>query len=171
MEICGALKNIIALAAGISVGLDCGDNKKAALLTRGLAEIERLGISIGCQEQTFGGLAGLGDLIVTATSKYSRNNRCGYLIGHGYKPADAKKQVGILVEGVNALPAVMKLAEKYDVDMPITKTFEAVVTGKAAVSDAVEMFMGREKVTELRKPIMNMDYERAVLKKATMIGD
>ena len=89
VEICGALKNIIALAAGISAGLGYGDNTKAALITRGLAEIERLGIAMGCQEQTFSGLAGMGDLIVTATSKHSRNNRCGYLIGQGYKPADA----------------------------------------------------------------------------------
>lgn len=84
VEICGALKNIIALAAGISAGLGYGDNTKAALITRGLAEIERLGIAMGCREQTFSGLAGMGDLIVTATSKYSRNNRCGYLIGQGY---------------------------------------------------------------------------------------
>ena len=95
VELCGALKNIIALAAGISAGLGYGDNTKAALIMRGLAEIERLGIAMGCQEQTFSGLAGMGDLIVTATSKHSRNNRCGYLIGQGYEPADAIKQVGM----------------------------------------------------------------------------
>ena len=171
VEICGALKNIIALAAGISAGLGYGDNTKAALITRGLAEIERLGMAMGCQEQTFSGLAGMGDLIVTATSKHSRNNRCGYLIGQGYKPADAIKQVGMVVEGVNALPAAMKLAEKYHVDMPITKAVDAIINEKAVASDAVEMLMGREKKTELLKPVLDTSFERAVLKNASTRGD
>lgn len=98
VELCGALKNIIALTVGISAGLGYGDNTKAALITRGLAEIERLGVQMGCLPETFSGLAGMGDLIVTATSKYSRNNRCGYLIGQGYAPQEAVNQVGTVVK-------------------------------------------------------------------------
>ena len=97
VELCGALKNIIALAAGMSAGLGYGDNAKAALITRGLAEISRLGEKLGCARDTFAGLAGMGDLIVTATSMHSRNNRCGYLIGQGYETADAVKRVGMVV--------------------------------------------------------------------------
>ena len=91
VELCGAIKNVIALAAGIAAGLGYGDNTKAALITRGMAEITRLGKAMGCFEQTFSGLAGIGDLIVTATSEHSRNNRCGRLIGQGVKPTDAVK--------------------------------------------------------------------------------
>ena len=113
VELCGAMKNIIALAAGISVGLGYGDNAKAALITRGIAEISRLGLAMGCQKQTFNGLAGIGDLIVTATSLHSRNNRAGMLIGKGCTPDEAVKEVGMVVEGINALPAAMRLKEKY----------------------------------------------------------
>ena len=165
VEICAALKNIIALASGISAGLGYGDNTKAALITRGLAEIERLGLAMGCEAQTFGGLAGMGDLIVTATSRHSRNNRCGYLIGQGYSPEEAKKQVGMVVEGINALPAAMNLAEKYGVDMPITKAVNAVVGGTLSAADAVRMLMGREKKTELLKPVWNTDFENALIKR------
>lgn len=119
VELCGALKNVIALAAGISKGLGYGDNAKAALITRGMAEISRLGVAMGCMEQTFNGLAGIGDLIVTATSEHSRNNRAGQLIGNGCSPSEAVKRVGMVVEGVNALPAVMQLMQRYDIDMPI----------------------------------------------------
>ena len=171
VEICGALKNIIALAAGISAGLGYGDNTKAALITRGLAEIERLGIAMGCQEQTFSGLAGMGDLIVTATSRHSRNNRCGYLIGQGYGVADAIRQVGMVVEGINALPAAIKLAKKNDVDMPITRAVNEIVNGKATASDAVKMLMGREKKTELLKPGLDTSFENAVLRNAKTRGD
>ncbi len=171
VEICGALKNIIALAAGISAGLGYGDNTKAALITRGLAEIERLGIAMGCQEQTFSGLAGMGDQIVTATSKHSRNNRCGYLIGQGYAVYDAIRQVGMVVEGINALPAAMKLAEKYDVDMPITRAVNAIINGDIAASDAVRMLMGREKKTELLMPGIDTSFESVVLRNAKMRGD
>ena len=105
VELCGALKNIIALAAGISHGLNYGDNTRAALITRGLSEMTRLGTTMGCLEQTFHGLAGIGDLIVTATSVHSRNFKCGTLIGQGYNVDDATKEVGMVVEGLNALPA------------------------------------------------------------------
>ena len=148
VELCGALKNIIALAAGISAGLGYGDNTKAALITRGLAEMKRLGLAMGCREQTFSGLAGMGDLIVTATSRHSRNNRCGILIGQGNPPAEAIRQVGMVVEGVNALPAAMRLAEKYQVEMPITRAVSEVVNGKMNASDAVRLLMGREKKPE-----------------------
>ena len=102
------MKNIIALASGIAVGLGFGDNTKAALMTRGIAEITRLGRAMGCNGDTFGGLAGIGDLIVTATSVHSRNNRCGMLLGQGVKAEEATKQIGMVVEGINALPAAMK---------------------------------------------------------------
>ena len=148
VEICGALKNIIALATGISAGLGYGDNTKAALITRGLAEMERLGSAMGCRKETFSGLAGMGDLIVTATSRHSRNNRCGQLIGRGYGAANAIREVGMVVEGINALPAAMELAEKYKVDMPITKAVDAVVNGRISPSEAVEMLMRREQRAE-----------------------
>ena len=149
VEICGALKNIMALAAGISAGLGYGDNTKAALITRGLAEIKRLGVAMGCREQTFSGLAGVGDLIVTATSRHSRNNRCGFLIGQGHAPEDAIKEIGMVVEGVNALPAAMELAEKYNVELPITNAVNAIITGKASAAEEVRLLMGRERKTEI----------------------
>ncbi|MBO4862285.1 MAG: glycerol-3-phosphate cytidylyltransferase [Firmicutes bacterium] len=171
VELCGALKNIIALASGISAGLGYGDNTKAALITRGLAEIERLGTAMGCAEQTFSGLAGIGDLIVTATSRHSRNNRCGYLIGQGYSPEDAVRQVGMVVEGINALPAAMRLAEKYSVDMPIIRVVDDIVKGNINASDAVALLMGREKKAELLKPVCNSDLEKTVLRNFTARGD
>ena len=148
VEICGALKNIIALAAGISAGLGYGDNTKAALITRGLAEIKRLGMAMGCREQTFSGLAGVGDLIVTATSRHSRNNRCGYLIGQGLPAAEAIRQVGMVVEGINALPAAIRLADQYGIEMPITRMADAVVAGRVSAADAVRMLMSRGKKRE-----------------------
>lgn len=149
VELCGALKNIIALASGISAGLGYGDNTKAAIITRGLAEMKRLGIAMGCEEQTFSGLAGMGDLIVTATSLHSRNNRCGMLIGQGLSAEDAIRQVGMVVEGINALPAAMKLSTEYGVEMPITAAVQAVVDGRTSPGEAVSMLMSREKKTEL----------------------
>lgn len=168
VEQCGALKNIIALAAGISAGLGYGDNTKAALITRGLAEIERLGIKMGCLPETFSGLAGMGDLIVTATSKHSRNNRCGYLIGQGYEPTEAVKQVGMVVEGINAIPAAMELAEKYEVEMPIIAAVDAVINHGADPKEAVKELMGRDSKTELPKPILDLNFESAVIKNATL---
>ncbi len=164
IELCGALKNVIALAAGISAGLGYGDNTKAALITRGLAEIERLGVKLGCLPDTFSGLAGMGDLIVTATSKHSRNNRCGYLIGQGYAPADAVKQVGMVVEGINALPAAMKMSEKFDVEMPIISAVDAVINHGLDPKEAVRDLMGRDCTTELPKPILDINYEAAVIR-------
>ncbi len=158
VELCGALKNIIALASGISAGLGYGDNTKAALITRGLAEISRLGVKMGCLPETFSGLAGMGDLIVTATSIHSRNNRCGYLIGQGYSPAEAVKQVGMVVEGINAIPAAIELAEKYEVEMPITASVDAVINHGADPKEAVRKLMGRSMKAELPKPEFNLNY-------------
>lgn len=155
VELCGALKNIIALACGIATGLGCGDNAKAALITRGIAEISRLGAAIGCREQTFGGLAGIGDLIVTATSIHSRNNRCGMLIGQGIAVNKAIEQVGMVVEGINALPAAIKLAQKYNVEMPIVETVDAVCNGRMIVSTAIQMLLSRELKSELSNSAFN----------------
>lgn len=149
VELCGALKNVIALASGIATGLGCGDNAKAALITRGIAEICRLGMAMGCNDQTFSGLAGIGDIIVTATSMHSRNNRCGMLLGKGVPVEEATKQVGMVVEGLNALPAAMKLAEKYGVEMPIVETVDSVVSKRADVSTAIDLLMSRELKSEI----------------------
>ena len=144
VELCGAAKNIIALAAGISDGLGFGDNTKAALITRGLDEITRLGLAMGCKEKTFRGLAGVGDLIVTATSKHSRNTRCGYLIGKGLPPQEAIRQVGMVVEGVHALTAILQLAQKYQIELPITEGVFAVIRQGKAPLDAVHDLMSRD---------------------------
>lgn len=148
VELCGALKNVMALGSGIALGLGFGDNTKAALITRGIAEIVRLGRAMGCQEQTFYGLAGIGDLIVTATSMHSRNNRCGILLGQGVAPEEAVRQVGMVVEGIYALNAAMRLMEKYQVDMPIVKAVNAVVNQGADPQTEVLKLMGREQRPE-----------------------
>ena len=149
VELCGAMKNIMALASGVALGLGYGDNTKAALITRGMAEITRLGTAMGCKSQTFYGLAGIGDLIVTATSVHSRNNRCGLLLGQGVPPQDAIKQVGMVVEGINALPAAMKLAETYQVEMPLAMAVNAVVNEGADPKEAVAKLMARDQTTEI----------------------
>lgn len=148
VELCGAMKNIIALASGISTGLGFGDNTKAALITRGMVEISRLGTAMGCRKETFNGLAGIGDLIVTATSMHSRNNRCGMLLGQGLSPEEAVRQVGMVVEGINALPAAMRLQERYGVEMPIVSAVNAIVTGKVSAAVAVDRLMAREQKCE-----------------------
>lgn len=148
VELCGALKNVIALASGVAAGLGYGDNTKAALITRGMAEISRLGTAMGCKEQTFGGLAGIGDLIVTATSQHSRNNRCGMLLGQGLSPEEAVKQVGMVVEGLNALPAAMRLKEKYQVEMPIVEAVDALVNRGVTAEETVRMLMDRNQKHE-----------------------
>lgn len=148
VELCGALKNVIALACGIASGVGYGDNTKAAIITRGMAEITRLGLALGCQTETFYGLAGIGDLIVTATSEHSRNNRAGKLIGQGYSAEQAAKEVGMVVEGVNALPAVIKLSEKYNVDMPIIRAVDAIINYGAYPADSVRNLMRRERKNE-----------------------
>ena len=151
VELCGALKNIIALASGVSLGLGFGDNTKAALITRGMAEITRLGLAMGCKEQTFAGLAGIGDLIVTATSQHSRNNRCGMLMGQGVPPQEAVKQVGMVVEGINAIPAAVALMKKHGVEMPIIRAVDALVKGEVSPADTVAMLMDRGKKPEIMR--------------------
>ena len=149
VELSGALKNVIALGVGISTGLGYGDNARAALITRGIAEIARLGVAMGCNIHTFAGLAGIGDLIVTATSMHSRNNRAGILIGKGESPAQAVKEVGMVVEGINALPAAMELAAKYNVEMPIVQTVNAIVKEGMSASDALRTLMDRNRKNEM----------------------
>ncbi len=147
-ELCGALKNVIALAAGISAGLGYGDNTKAAIMTRGIAEIARLGTAMGCQMSTFAGLAGIGDLIVTATSMHSRNNRAGMLIGQGKSAEEAQKEVGMVVEGINALPAAMELAKTYGVELPICTGVNAIVKEGADPRAVVMQLMTRPRKRE-----------------------
>lgn len=149
VELCGALKNIIALAAGICSGLGYGDNTKAALITRGLAEIKRLGLQMGCLEDTFDGLSGMGDLIVTTTSLLSRNNKAGYLIGQGKSVEEALNEVGMVVEGINAIPAAMQLAKLYKTELPIISAVNDVVCNSANPRDIVQKLMQRDKRTEL----------------------
>ena len=149
VELCGATKNIIALACGVAMGLGCGDNAKAAIITRGIAEISRLGAAMGCREQTFGGLAGIGDLIVTATSMHSRNFRCGILIGKGVPVDEAISQIGMVVEGLNALPAAIKLAKKYGVQMPIIEAVDAIVSGGVDISNVIRLLMTRDLKSEV----------------------
>lgn len=148
LELGGALKNIIALGAGISDGMGFGDNAKAALMTRGIAEIARLGIELGALQETFFGLAGIGDLIVTCTSMHSRNRRCGILIGEGMNPAEATKKIGMVVEGMFTAEAAVELIKRVGIEMPITEGIYQVINGNISVKDAVEILMGREKKQE-----------------------
>lgn len=144
VELGGAVKNVIALAVGIAMGLDYGDNAKAALITRGNAELARLGVAMGCKAETFAGLSGMGDLIVTCTSMHSRNLHAGMLIGRGKDVKTAKKEVGQVVEGINALPAACKLAKKYKVEMPIVNAVDDILSGRLAARDALATMMGRQ---------------------------
>ncbi len=143
VEIGGALKNIIALCAGITDGLGFGDNTKAALMTRGLHEITRLGKSLGANASTFAGLSGVGDLIVTCTSMHSRNRRAGILIGQGKSLDEALKEVHMTVEGVCATLAAYRLSKKYNVDMPITEAAYQVLFEGKSPKEAVKELMTR----------------------------
>lgn len=149
VEIAGALKNIIALAAGINRGMGFGDNSAAMLITRGIAEITRMGLALGCKRRTFMGLAGIGDLIVTATSHHSRNNRCGELIGGGMSYSEAQAEIGMVVEGYHALDAAIELSHKYNVEMPITEAvFDVIHNGKTP-KEAMLSLMQRTLKSEL----------------------
>ncbi len=148
VELAAALKNIIALCAGICDGLGFGDNTKAALMTRGLNEIARLGQALGGRRDTFAGLAGVGDLMVTCTSQHSRNRRCGVLIGQGHLPQQAVREVGMVVEGYYAAAAAKSLADKVGVDMPISQAvWRVLYRGKDPKTAAMEL-MAREKKPE-----------------------
>ena len=149
-ELGGALKNVIALTAGISDGMGFGDNTKAMLMTRGLHEIERLGSALGARANTFAGLTGIGDLIVTCTSMHSRNRRAGILIGQGVSPADAVEQVGT-VEGYYCCRAAYGLAKRYDIEMPLTEALYQVLYEEMDVRKAVQGLMARPKKHEYEK--------------------
>ncbi|HHZ00314.1 MAG TPA: NAD(P)H-dependent glycerol-3-phosphate dehydrogenase [Sedimentibacter sp.] len=147
-ELGGALKNIIALGAGISDGIGYGDNAKAALMNRGIVEIARLGIAMGADIHTFYGLTGIGDLIVTCTSKHSRNWNAGYLIGQGYTKDEAIKKVGMIVEGIPTTYAAYELSKKLNVDMPIVDAMYDVLENNADVKETVNKLMLRDKKEE-----------------------
>ncbi len=148
IELGGALKNVIALAAGIADGLGFGDNTKAALITRGIAEISRLGMAMGGKAETFAGLTGIGDLIVTCASMHSRNRRAGILIGQGLSMEEAMKEVHMVVEGVYSAKAARALAEKYGVSMPIVEQVNEVLFDGLPAGEAVTGLMLRDKCTE-----------------------
>lgn len=148
VELGGALKNLIALAAGICDGLGYGDNPKAALITRGLAEISRLGIAMGAKPETFSGLTGIGDLIVTCTSMHSRNRRAGILLGQGKSLEETLDEIHMVVEGVSNAKAAYELAQKYNVDMPITNEINDVLYNGKKVDKAVYDLMTRSKTAE-----------------------
>lgn len=148
IELGGALKNVIALAAGIVEGMGYGDNTKAALMTRGIAEMTRLGVAMGGHKETFAGLAGIGDLIVTCTSGHSRNRRAGELVGQGFSMEEAIKQVNMVVEGVPTTKAGYALMKKYHVDMPILSAIYETLFEGTPVKETIARLMMRDKKDE-----------------------
>lgn len=148
IELGGALKNVIALAAGIVEGIGYGDNTMAALITRGITEIARLGIAMGGKPSTFAGLTGIGDLIVTCTSGHSRNRRAGELLGQGYTIEEAMAKVNMVVEGVPTTKAGYALMKKYEVEMPILSAIYAALFEKASVAETIDALMMRDKKDE-----------------------
>lgn len=150
IELGGSLKNVIALAAGIADGLGYGDNTKAALITRGIAEIARLGVKMGGKIETFTGLTGIGDLIVTCASVHSRNRKAGYLIGQGMSMQEAMDEVKMVVEGVYSAKAAAKLAQKYEVSVPVVDEVNAVLFEGKSPAEAVNDLMMRESRSENR---------------------
>ena len=157
VEISGALKNIIALGAGISDGLGYGDNAKAALITRGIKEIAILGIAMGANVDTFKGLAGVGDLIVTCTSMHSRNRRCGILLGEGFTLKEAIEKVGLVVEGAYTVKSAYALKNKYQLDMPITTELYKVLYEDKNAREAVNHLMTRQRKHELDEYATGME--------------
>lgn len=154
VELGGALKNIIALGAGISDGSGWGDNTKAALMTRGIYEMARLGEKMGAQASTFLGLAGIGDLIVTCTSMLSRNRRAGILIGKGIKVEDAIKEIGMVVEGIKTTKSTFDLSKKYNIDMPIAEELYGVLYEGKDVKNSVSSLMVRDKKHEMENIVL-----------------
>ena len=149
VELGGALKNVIALAAGTADGLGYGDNTKAALITRGIAEMARLGVKMGAKLETFAGLSGIGDLIVTCANVHSRNRRAGYLMGQGYTMKQAMDEVQMVVEGVYSAKAARELSRKYKIDMPIIEEVNEILFENKPAKDAVKDLMFRDKKPEL----------------------
>jgi glycerol-3-phosphate dehydrogenase (NAD(P)+) len=143
VEVGGAVKNVIAIGAGISDGLGYGANTRVALITRGLAELMRLGVALGAERETFMGLAGLGDLVLTCTDDQSRNRRCGLALAAGKTAAQAQAEIGQVVEGVLAARAVREVAQRLGVDMPISEQVYRVLYEGAPVKQAVAALMGR----------------------------
>lgn len=152
IELGGSLKNVIALAAGIADGLGYGDNTKAALITRGIAEISRLGIKMGGKKETFSGLTGIGDLIVTCASVHSRNRKAGYLIGQGKSMEEAMDEVKMIVEGVYSAKAARALAKQYDVSMPIVEQVNEVLFEGKDPKEGVKELMLRD--TQMETPML-----------------
>lgn len=148
VELGGALKNIIAFCAGIATEINLGDNSFAALITRGLVEITRLGMAMGGQHDTFYGLSGLGDLIVTCMSEHSRNRRAGRLIGKGYTVDQARQEIGMVIESIDNIEVAYALAKKYNIEMPIVNAVYDVLYNHLNPKDAVTMLMTREKKSE-----------------------
>ncbi len=149
VELGGSLKNVVALAAGIADGLGYGDNAKAALITRGIAEISRLGVKMGCRPETFSGLTGMGDLIVTCASMHSRNRRCGILLGEGKSLKEAQEEVGMVVEGIYSAKAAIELGRKYEVSLPIIEQVNLILFEGKDAGVAVKELMVREKKDEV----------------------
>ena len=147
-EIGGAMKNVIALCAGVSDGLGCGDNTKAMLMTRGLTEMARLGVSMGAHRDTFAGLSGVGDLIVTCTSMHSRNRRAGILIGQGLGVQEAMKEVGAVVEGYYAARSAWDLCRKQGIEMPILEATYRVLYGEMTAQEALQWLLHRQRKPE-----------------------
>lgn len=156
VEIGGALKNLIALASGASDGFGFGDNAKAALMTRGIAEIARLGVAMGANKETFSGLTGIGDLIVTCTSKHSRNRRAGILLAKGKSLDETLKEINMVVEGVNTSRAAYELSIKYKVNMPITTEINEVLYNGKNIKEAVVDLMTRNRTEEEEKDLWSM---------------
>ncbi|MCI8348199.1 MAG: NAD(P)H-dependent glycerol-3-phosphate dehydrogenase [Firmicutes bacterium] len=149
VELGGALKNIIALGAGISDGMGFGDNAKAAIMTRGITEMCRLGLAMGANMNTFSGLTGIGDLIVTCTSMHSRNRRCGILMGEGISTDKAVEKVGMVVEGISTAEAAYELAKLYNIEMPLTECICQMIKGEIDALEAVSLLMGRKTKNEM----------------------
>ncbi len=155
IELGASLKNVIALAAGVIDGLGLGDNTKAALMTRGMAEISRLGVAMGGKLETFSGLSGMGDLFVTCTSKHSRNRMAGYLMGQGHTMESAMKEVNQVVEGVNSAKAALHMAEKYNVEMPIVEQINRVLFEGKTSNEALSDLLMRDK----RKEYLSLEWD------------
>lgn len=149
VELGAALKNIYALIAGVLEGAGCGDNTKALMMTRGLTESARLGVALGAKQETFAGLSGVGDLIVTCCSMHSRNHRCGIYIGQGLSAKEAMEKVGAVVEGYYATASAHQLAEKYGIEMPIADACYQVLYGNGNVQEAIGGLMRRQKRHEI----------------------
>lgn len=149
MELAGSIKNVMAVGSGIIDGLGYGDNTRAAMITRAITEMTRLGVKMGARPETFAGLSGVGDMIVTCTSMHSRNFRCGRLIGQGVDPEEARKQIGMVVEGMFTAESAHDLAAREGVEMPIAEAIYNVINGNVKVEEALEELMGRPRKSEI----------------------